>query len=124
MGLSATILSSFIDFIFLGNNPNYLFARLISYLALIIVIPLIFYGYTIITKKSILFIDILSFYISIIISILAFYKILNIRELNFIFIYIGYVGQVIFLCLFMTLTLMPIKNFLFKDPITKKYGIN
>ena len=46
-----------------GFSPNYFLAKSISLLAVIIIIPLLFYGYKLITKKSILIIDIMIFYI-------------------------------------------------------------
>ena len=45
-----------------GFSPNYFLAKSISLLAVIIIIPLLFYGYKLITKKSILIIDIMIFY--------------------------------------------------------------
>lgn len=123
MGLSATFLCSIADFFFFNSNPNYFFAKFICYLLVIMIMPIIFYVYTYFTKKSILIIDILSFYITIIISNFAFYKLLNIKGLPFIYNYIGYVGQLVIFGFYMILTLMPLKNFLFKDPITQEYGI-
>ena len=123
MSLSAIFLCSIVDSLFLGSNPNYFFAKLVSILIIIIVIPLIFYGYKFITKKPILIIDILSFYIAIIISQLAFYHILTTNPLPFIYSYLGTVGTFIVFGLYMVLTLLPLENFIFKDPITSKYGL-
>lgn len=123
MTLTATFIYSIIDGIILGSNPNYFIAKLISLLAIIIIMPSIFYGYTSITKKPIVFIDISSFFITVIISQLLFYKILNMNELSYTLRYIGNIGTFIVFGLYMVLTLLPIKNFIFKDPITKKYGL-
>ena len=75
------------------------------------------------TKKSILIIDITIFYLAIIFSLLTFKYIVNIEPLHFFYRYISVVILFIIFGFYMVLTLLPIKNFLFKDPITKKYGI-
>ena len=123
MGLSATIACSFVDGFFLGSNPNYFFAKFLSLLLIIVVIPIIFYGYTYFTKRCILVVDILSFFIAIVISNLVFYNILDMNALPYIYNYLGGVGAFAIFGFYMVLTLMPIKSFLFKDPITKRYGI-
>ena len=37
--------------------------------------------------------------------------------------YISFIGILVVLIFYLLLTLLPIKNDLFKDPITKKYGV-
>lgn len=122
MSLSAVFMCSIVDGFILGDNPNYFLAKFVSLLIVILLMPLIFYGYTAITKKPILFIDIISFYVVIICSQLIFNHILNIN-VTYTFRYIGVIGTFMIFGLYMILTLLPIKNFIFKDPITNKYGI-
>lgn len=43
--------------------------------------------------------------------------------LHFFYTYISVIVLFIIFGSYMVLTLLPIKNFLFKDPITKRYGI-
>lgn len=106
-----------------GLNENYFVAKTASILVIILLIPILFYGYKLITKKSILIIDITIFYLAIIFSLLTFKYIVNIEPLHFFYRYISVVLLFIIFGFYMVLTLLPIKNFLFKDPITKKYGI-
>lgn len=123
LSLGATFIISVVDAVYLGSNPNYFLAKCLSLLVLILLIPIIFYGYTHFTKKPILIVDILSFYVAIICSQLLFYYILDLEKLNFVSTYIGTIGTFVIFGFYMVLTLLPIKSFLFKDPITKKYGI-
>lgn len=106
-----------------GLNENYFVAKTASILVIILLIPILFYGYKLITKKSILIIDITIFYLAIIFSLLTFKYIANIEPLHFFYRYISVVILFIIFGFYMVLTLLPIKNFLFKDPITKKYGL-
>lgn len=106
-----------------GINSNYFVAKSLSLLAVIIIIPLLFYGYKLITKKSILIIDIMIFYIAIACSISIFYYLINNLECSFIYSYMGAIVLFIIFGFYLLLTIMPMKNELFLDPITKKYGI-
>lgn len=123
IALTPTFLYSLYDGLIYGMNGNYFSAKLISLLVIIIVIPSLFYTYQIFTKKSYLIIDIIIFYIAIILSVLAFNYILNLEEVNFYIKYISCIGTFIVFGFYMVSTLMPSKNFIFKDPITKKYGL-
>ena len=104
-----------------GFSPNYFLAKSISLLAVIIIIPLLFYGYKLITKKSILIIDIMIFYIAIASSIGVFYYLIKNLNCTFIYSYIGAILLFIIFSLYLLLTIMPLKNELFLDPITKKF---
>ena len=122
IALTPTILWSLYDGYLYGENRNYYFAKLISLLALVIIIPLLFYGYKKIAKKDILILDIAIFYIAIILSQLTFYAILNLAPLDRLVAYLSCIGLFIFFGCYMTLTLEPLRNFLFLDPITNRYG--
>ena len=122
IALTATFLWSFYDGFFYGAMPNYFFAKLFCLLTIVIAIPLIFYVYQAITKKDILLLDIATFFIAILFSQLVFYVILTLPSQPFAINYLACIGVFIFFGCYMTLTLEPIKNFLFKDPITGKYG--
>lgn len=115
---------SIVDVFFIGTNSNYFIGKFISLVIIIVAIPLIFYGYKLISKRAILLVDILTFYIAIIASQLAFYHILDLQPLPSVYSNIGLIGTFVVLVLYMILTLLPLTNFLFKDPITNKYGIN
>lgn len=123
ISLSATFICSLFDGFIFGMNPNYFLAKFVSLLLIIILMPVLFYTYTSITKKPILFIDISSFYIIIISSQMVFYHILNLDKLNYIYSYLGALGVFLVFGFYMVVTLLPLKNFIFKDPITNRYGL-
>lgn len=123
IALTPTFIWTLYDGAVYGINNNYFIAKTASLLVIIFLIPILFYTYKIFTKKSKLPIDIIIFYITIITSSLVFKYILNLKDLPYYITYISLVLMFITFGLYMTLTLLPIKNFLFKDPITNKYGL-
>lgn len=104
-------------------EPNYFVAKTASLLAIIIIIPVLFYAYQIFTKKAVLPIDIIIFYISIIVSNLLFKYIIGLNSISFFITYFAVILLFVIFGFYMILTLMPFENFIFKDPITKKYGV-
>lgn len=124
IALTPSILYSLYDGFIYGSNPNYFFAKLVSLLLIIIIIPLIFYTYQLFTKKTILLVDILLFYVSIIISRLSFNYILNLSNSSFICQYISCVLLFILFGCYLLLTLLPLELELFQDPNSYKYGFN
>ena len=100
-----------------------LLAIVLSLLTIIILIPILFYTYTYFTKKSILWIDVICFYITITTSQLVFNYFINIETIPTIYTYLSIFLLLIELISYLTLTYYPIKNFIFKDPISNKYGI-
>ena len=122
--LTATLLWSIYEISIYGfNNGNYIFAKSICLLTIILLIPLIFYSYTFFTKKPYLIVDILSFLVVVIVSQLVFNYIVNLPSIPSVCAYIGPILLIIELILYFTLTYFAPKNFIFKDPITKKYGL-
>lgn len=124
IALTPTIIWSLVDGYIYGLNPNYFLAKLVSLLVIIVLMPFLYYGFKYLLKRDIALINILIFYIVIIASQFSFYYFLNINSINFYIQYISCVGTYIVFACYMVFTLMPIKNFLFKDPITSKYGFN
>lgn len=123
MALSATFIYSLYDGFIFGSNPNYFTAKLLSLVVIILFIVVVFYTYTSITKKPILFIDILIFFGAIYFSQKVFYLIVEANPIGFTYQYISIVLLFILFGSYMVLTLLPLKNIIFEDPITKKYGI-
>ena len=121
--MTATILWSLYDGYVFGTNPNYLVAKSVSLLTIIVLIPALFYLYTAFTKKSILVIDVICFYITVVVSQYIFKYIISIPQLPFIYSYLGVILLAIEFGSYMFLTYQPIKNFIFKDPISHKYGL-
>ncbi len=122
IALAPTLLWSFYDGFIYGENPNYFLAKLLSLLSIVIFIPLVFYAYRAIAKKAFLILDIAIFYIAIVISQLVFYAIVSLPSTGYLFSYLSCIGLFIFFGCFMTLTLEPLRNFIFRDPITNRYG--
>ncbi len=123
IALTPAFLYSIIDGYFYGYLPNYFPAKLVGILSIIIVIPLIFYTYKIFTKKNILVIDISSFFIAIFVSELLTYKILVAPDVPYAVSYLSLICLFILFAFYLLVTIFPLKNVIFKDPITKKYGI-
>lgn len=124
IALTPTIIWSLVDGYIYGLNPNYFLSKLVSLLVIIVLMPFLYYGFKYLFKRDIALINILIFYIVIIASQFSFYYFLNINSINFYIQYVSCVGTYIVFACYMVFTLMPIKNFLFKDPITSKYGFN
>lgn len=121
--MTPSILWGLYEFWKYGEQPNYLFAKSMSLLTIIVLIPILFYSYTIFTKKSVLFIDVICFYFTVVCSQQVFVYLAQLPALNRTYQFIGYILLFLELAAYFLLTLMPPKNFLFKDPITHKYGI-
>lgn len=122
IGLTPTILYSLYDGYIFGNNPNYFFAKLCSLLSITLVIPFIYYGYKSIINKDVTIINIASFYISIIVSQFTFKYIIESNAIKYVYEYLSCIGLFIFFGAYLLLTLLPLELFIFKDPITNKYG--
>lgn len=122
--MTPTIIWSLYDGFIYGTNNNYLIGKSLSLLTIIILIPLLFYTYTYFTKKAILIIDIICFYITVICSNIVFNYFINLESLSFIYTYLSCILLFIEMGSYMFLTFNPIKHFIFEDPITHKYGIS
>ncbi|MBR3228947.1 hypothetical protein IKF67_01800 [Candidatus Saccharibacteria bacterium] len=122
LALTATLLWSLYDGFFYGAYTNYFLAKLLSLIILVLVIPALFYSYRSFSKKSILVIDIGIFYIAILLSQLSFYGVLVLSPISHAAQYLSCIGLFVFFGCYMTLTLAPLKNLLFKDPINGRYG--
>ena len=122
IALTPTLLWGLLDGYIYGTNPNYFFAKFASLLIIIILMPALYYGHKAIIKKEIFVLDIISFYIVIIASQLIFYAFLRLETVPYIIQYLSCAGTFLLFGGYMIHTLMPAKSFLFKDPLTNKYG--
>jgi len=123
LALSGIFLCTLGDVWFLGSNPNYWFARSISFLVPVLVIPVLFYGYQIFTKHSILPVDITIFIIASFLSSLTLVLILDARPIGAAGEVVSIVISMIIIASYLLLTRFPLHhNFLFEDPITHQYG--
>ncbi len=123
MGLSARLMYFIIELHFLSSNTNYYFSIMIELLIITVTIPLLFYGYKLITKKSILIFDIAIFYLAILTAAIAGIKVLMGTRVGAFINYHSIIVIILFIGAMIFYTLKPTHNFLFKDPITKKYGM-
>lgn len=121
--IAPTFLWLIIEYHFYSANPNLFFARFISLIVMIITIPILFYSYTYLTKKNNFIIDIAIFILAAIIGQLIFSILINLSTTNPIQNHIGIIGLIIIFLIYLTRTYVPKKNFIYQDPITKKYGI-
>lgn len=122
IALTPILLCGLYDGFAYGQNPNYFLAKFVSLIIPIFIIPCIFYTYKSFSKKPILIIDIATFYLVVFLAQFAFKTIVDSPSLPYIFDYIGCLGTFVVFGAYSVLTLMPLKLFLFKDPISKKYG--
>jgi hypothetical protein len=106
----------------LGKNKNFFIATFMSLLAMIILIPLFFYGYQLFFADS-LILDILDFIISVIVGQYIFYKVMKMNEIPKICRISSIIGIIIIIIGYLTLTYFPPKIFLFKDPVSNEYGV-
>ena len=96
---------------------------MVSAFTIILVIPAIFYSYTSITGESIFLIDILSFFIAVIIGQVLSYKILTYKQLPKNSKWISLFVLAILAILFIVFTFYPPNLPPFQDPISGGYGI-
>lgn len=119
-----TFLWMMIEYHWYIDWDNYFFSRFIGLLVMIILIPGLFYGYQIIFRKNNFIVDILIFIVSVILGQFVFSQLVKIDVGSLVLLHIGIVGLISIFLIYMTRTYVPKKNFIFKDPVTKKYGIN
>ena len=122
IALTPTLLWGILDGFIYGTNANYFLAKFVSLFAIIIIMPSLYYGHKAIIKKEMLILDIISFYIVIISSQVLFYILLRIDSVSYVVEYLSCIGIFLLFGGYMIHTLMPAKSFLFKDPLTNKYG--
>lgn len=121
--IGPTLLWMLIEIPLIGRNPNFLFAKATSLLIMILFIPLFFYGYQLITKKDIFYLDILDFILAIALGQYVSWIILNMPPASKLTSFISLNIIIIISIVYLTKTYNPLRNFLFKDPVTGKYGI-
>lgn len=121
--ITPTILWSLYDGYIYGANGNYFIGKSLCLLAIILLIPILFYSYTFFTKKAILWLDVVCFYLVVICSQLVFYYFITSNTLPFIYTYLSCILLFIEIGVYMFFTFNPLEHFIFKDPISHKYGL-
>lgn len=116
------LLTTIIGCFYIGKAaPNFLCSKTIGILVSIIFIIVFFYTYTGIIGKSIVFIDISSFFVAVILGECLAYK-LMISKFNCNNI-VALTILLITLTCFIVFTFFTPKIGIFKDPVTDKYGL-
>ena len=124
LALSGTFACMLVDVWFLGSNPNYWLARSVSFLVPIIVIPIVFYGYTNFTRRAVLPVDILTFAAAAFLGSAAFVGILEAPAFSDGVNFLAGIVSLLIMVLYLLLTYFPLpRNRMFEDPITHKYGL-
>ncbi len=123
IAMTPTILWGIYEIIEYGFNGNFLVAKALCLLTLIVVIPILFYSYVVFTKRAILIVDIICFFIAITCSQFVFKYIIEMNLIDNIYVYLSIGLLIIEMILYFVLSFRPLKNFIFKDPITSKYGL-
>lgn len=117
------LLSTIIGYFYIGKNTsNFLCAKTLGILTSMLFIVVFFYTYTGIIGKSIVFVDIASFFVAVILGEYLSYKLMisNFKCNNTVAIII----LVIILICFIVFTYSPPNLEIFKDPVTNQYGIS
>ena len=118
-----TLLYAIFEYRYLDKKTNnFFFAKAMGIYAIMLIIPAIFYAYTIFIEHN-LTIDILSFKLAIIIGQLISYKILTFKKLSKNLRLISLVALIILAIAFAVFTFYPLEIPLFQDPNTGEYGI-
>lgn len=100
---------------------NFFNSILVLYLVEVLAIPLLYESLHLIFKRIHFVITILIFYAAISLGIYAQYIILN-SGISFFNEYVALAGVILLTILFGIFTYFPPKGFLFKDPVTGRYG--
>jgi len=104
------------------KSNNFFLGKTLGIYAIMLIIPVIFYSYTVFFEEN-LIIDISSFIFAIIIGQLISYRLLTFKKTAKIFELISLVALTILSLAFVIFTFYPPQIQLFQDPNTGKYGI-
>jgi hypothetical protein len=104
------------------RTNNFFFAKAIGIYTIMVIIPVIFYAYTIFIEHN-LTIDVLSFMFAIIVGQLVSYKMLTFKKLSKNLRLLSIVALIILGLAFVVFTFYPPQIPLFQDPNTEEYGI-
>ena len=108
---------------FIGDNPNFLTAKGVSLITMVLLIPTLFYLIKYLFKKSYLIVDILIFYVAVGIGQYLASVILKLEPLPKVFNYISLVILIGLYGYFLIATILPGEGDIYIDPNTKKKGI-
>jgi hypothetical protein len=118
-----SILFAIIEYRYLSKKTdNFFFAKALGIYTIMLIIPVIFYAYTIFIEHN-LTIDVLSFMFAIIVGQFVSYKMLTFNKLPKNVKLLSIVALIILGLAFVVFTFYPPQIPLFQDPNTGEYGI-
>lgn len=115
------IISLILHFVFLNDYQNILEGGFYSAIISILLIPLIYYPLKRILKKEILWVSISLYVFSMLAGFSVFYLVLN-SDFAFLGEWLSLLLLIVVFLGFGIFTFYPPKIFLFRDPVTDKYG--
>ncbi len=121
--LAPTLLLILIEMLLVNVTPNFMFAKLISIVAMVMVNPLIFILYFKFSKWDMVVINVLTTISSALIGLLISVLILSISTLPDPIIYISMVGIIMIIAFYLIATFFQTNDFIFLDPVTKKINL-
>ncbi|MGI6113266.1 MAG: DUF6512 family protein [Mahellales bacterium] len=104
-------------------NTGFLTAKTLSLYLIVIIIPLLFYGYTALLGRHILVLDILIMVIAVAAAQLTSWRIMIMKVRNNTIKWVSVAALILIIAIFSLLTYYPPRIFLFKDMGTGRYGI-
>ena len=108
---------------FISSNPNFLLAKCISLIVMVLLVPILFYSIKYIFKKSYLIVDILIFYVAVGIGQYLANIILNLDPVPSVYNYFSLIIMILIYGYFLIATILPGEGDIYVDPNTKKKGI-
>lgn len=121
--LAPTLLLILIEMLLVNVTPNFMFAKLISIVAMVMVNPLLFIIYFNFSKWDMVVINVLTTISSALIGLLVSVLVLNIPTLPDPIIYISIVGIIMIIAFYLIATFFQTNDFIFLDPVTKKINL-
>lgn len=118
LALFPTFLIFLLYGLFARAHHNYFAAFFMAMLTVILFIPAAFYGYTALTGKSVIYIDIAIFVIAIILAYLVSYSLLSRRSIPWLN-FVSVIGIAVIIICFMTFTYNPPDWQIFVPPVEK-----
>jgi hypothetical protein len=124
LGFWPALLYAIIEYPLLNKKANnFLLAKTVVPYAITAIIPLIFYSYTIFTGESIFLIDILSFFVAVVIAQFLSYRLLIYKQLSDKLEKAALIALLLLCAAFIVFTFTPPHLPPFQDPISGEYGI-
>jgi hypothetical protein len=125
MAFWPSLLYSLVEYPFLRRTArNFWVGKCAAQLTMPLVTVVLFYGYTSITGRHYLSVDVVIFFLSVVAGQLVSYRVLTARKIAQRAIHrLAIVGLALLILAFSLLSYYPRRNFLFRHPETGEYGI-